>query len=103
MEESEKARAELRLTRVALALGAYKADRGAYPAAISELSPAYLPELPADPFTDAPFIYARTADGYRLHSVGPNMKDDGGNAQKPADDIPATPARQTLTTGPTTR
>lgn len=103
MEESEKARAELQLARVALGLAAFKADRGAYPATLADLSPAYLPDVPTDPFTDAPFVYARTEGGYRLYSVGPNMKDDGGTDQVPADDVLANSARQTLTTAPTTR
>ena len=103
MEEGEKTRAELLLTRVALGLAAYKAERRTYPARLDELAPAYLPDVPTDPFTDAPFVYARTADGYRLYSVGPNMKDDGGADHEPADDVAASSARQTLTTAPTTR
>ena len=86
----ETARAENRLSQVALALAAFKSDHnGAYPATLSELSPDYLREIPADNFTDRPLIYSRTAAGYVLYSVGPNMLDDGGNNHSPADDIVA--------------
>jgi hypothetical protein len=84
MEVGEGARAELRLARVALALAAYRAERGAYPAELGELG-----EVPLDPFTDGAFVYARTGEGYRLYSVGANMKDDGGMGKRPGDDIAA--------------
>jgi hypothetical protein len=103
MEEGERTRAELLLTRVALGLAAFKAERGAYPTALADLSPGFVPDVPTDPFTGAPFVYARTEGGYRLYSVGPNMKDDGGTDREPADDVSASSARPTLTTAPTTR
>jgi hypothetical protein len=78
---------ENRLTQVALALAAFKADRGAYPAVLQELSPAYLSSLPDDFFSGRPLVYSRTSDGYRLYSVGPNMIDDGGKSQRPGDDL----------------
>jgi hypothetical protein len=53
-------------------------DRGAYPATLCELRPAYLAEMPIDPFNDHEFHYRREDDGYLLYSVGPNGKDDGG-------------------------
>jgi hypothetical protein len=84
----ETSRAELRLTRVAVALAAYKSDRGAYPPTLSDLSPAFLSELPPDNFTDRPLIYARTDHGYTLYSAGPNMLDDGGSTAS-GDDIVA--------------
>lgn len=103
MTASEEARAELRLTQVALGLAAYHAETGTYPTALGKLVPHQLPEAPTDPFTDAPFIYAKTADGYQLYSVGPNMVDDHGSNQKPGDDIPGSLDRHSLTTAPTTR
>lgn len=46
------------------ALETYKKDHGAYPAALSELVPAYLPQAAA---TDgAGMQYSRTNDGYEL-------------------------------------
>jgi hypothetical protein len=83
----ELAGAESRLTRIALGLAAFKAERGSYPATLSELSPDVLATMPQDNFSDRPFIYARTSGGYTLYSVGPNMVDDGGASL--SDDIVA--------------
>jgi hypothetical protein len=33
-------------------------------------------EAAIDLFSEKPLIYARTAGGYTLYSVGPNMRDD---------------------------
>jgi hypothetical protein len=61
------------------ALHAYKAEHGAYPAALSDLVPNYLSHLPEDPFSNhQPLIYRRTADKYLLYSIGPDAKDNGG-------------------------
>jgi hypothetical protein len=88
LQREQSARMERRLTQVVLALAAFKAEHGgAYPAALDELAPAYLPVVPRDLFSDKPLIYARRGDGYILYSVGPNMTDDAGNDRKPADDI----------------
>jgi len=82
-------KAEIRLTQVALALAVYKAAHGAYPAALTDLSPDELASVPLDPFVDRPFVYAPTAKGFTLYSVGPNMVDDRGKTVAPADDIAA--------------
>jgi hypothetical protein len=68
------------LARVALALSAYRADRGgAYPDAAAALVPKYLKELPRDELAAGgpPFTYERnTLGGYRLASVGRNGQND---------------------------
>jgi len=74
----DRAVMRLDLTRTALALAAYKAAKGQYPAALAELSPAYMKEVPKDLFTDGPLVYKKTAKGYLLYSLGPNLKDDDG-------------------------
>jgi hypothetical protein len=87
---AEIARMERRLTQVALALAAFKAEHnGAYPATLDELSLAYLPAVPVDSFSENPLVYARTGSGYTLYSVGPDMADQGGKGTKPYDDISA--------------
>jgi hypothetical protein len=80
---------ERRLTQVNLALAAFKADHGAYPAALDELSPQHLPAIPIDLFSEKSLIYSRTQAGYALRSVGPNMQDDQGRTGKMGDDITA--------------
>ncbi len=70
------------LTRVALALAGYRADHGAYPKRLSELSPKYLAAVPKDVFAaDADLHYEAEDGGYVLYSVGLNGKDDGGRSR----------------------
>lgn len=85
----ETARAESRLTRIAVALELNKAEHNAYPSTLADLAPTYVKALPTDNFTDRPFVYAKAGTGYTLYSVGPNLADDGGSATAPADDIDA--------------
>lgn len=69
-------------TRVCIALEAFKADSGVYPPALDTLVPKYLPELPVDPFANAPFGYKTADAGYLLYSVGQDLADDGGSPEK---------------------
>src|SRR5206468_7335626 len=83
------AKMESRLARIALALAAFHAEHADYPQSLGQLVPEYLPAIPDDFFVEKPLVYARTAGGYTLYSVGPNMTDDGGKSAKPLDDIVA--------------
>jgi hypothetical protein len=82
------------LTKLAFALAAYRADHGAYPAKLADLSPKYVAQVPKDRFTDGDLHYSLQGDGYLLYSVGPNGQDDGGKGladrkegSEPWDDI----------------
>ena len=76
--------AENHLLQVALALRAYRVERGAYPTSLNELAPGYLSKMPNDPFdSNGAFRYKRQGEKYLLYSVGPDGIDDGG---KPVDD-----------------
>jgi hypothetical protein len=73
------------LLQTALALHAYKLDHGAYPKALTNLSPAYLPALMRDPFAlRAELQYRPAGTTYVLYSIGPDGKDDGGAATNAA-------------------
>jgi len=75
----EKQQVQNALLTVALALQTYRAEHGAYPPALANLAPGYLHAVPIDPFAvDGQLHYTRTPDGYRLYSVGPDGKDNGG-------------------------
>ncbi len=64
-----------------LALRAYKLEHGSYPASLSALVPEYLKAVPADPFAlSGPLRYKLQGATYLLYSVGPDGKDDGGQA-----------------------
>ena len=71
------AAAILAVGRAALAIAAFKAQTGHYPDDLSQVE-ALGWNLPNDPLTGKPLLYRRTADGFTVWGVGPNMKDDGG-------------------------
>lgn len=69
------------LTKLAFALAAYHADRGAYPAKLADLVPKYAAKIPKEIFNASELHYRQEGGGYLLYSVGPNGKDDGGKGQ----------------------
>ena len=77
-------RAEARLTiaGAAMALQACKDRFGFYPPSLGELKTRIGWPLPDDPFTGRPLVYKRVGAGFRLYSLGPNMKDDGGRSSE---------------------
>jgi len=77
-EVHDRSTMQFELTRLAMALAAYKAQNEAFPAGLFELKGKYLPEIPSDIFSCGPLIYRRTDKGYLLYSVGEDMKDEGG-------------------------
>ncbi|MEX1097538.1 MAG: hypothetical protein WED34_15945 [Planctomycetales bacterium] len=72
------------LVQLAFALAAHRADHGAYPAALDELAPRYIPNVPEDLFSGKPLIYRPMEDGggYLLYSVGVNETDDDGRTDE---------------------
>lgn len=62
------------LTQTAMALKVYKSEHGEYPESLSKLTW----KIPDDVFSGKPFIYMKIGDGFKLYSVGVNLKDDGG-------------------------
>ncbi len=64
---------------VACAVERFYVDHHAYPAALSELIPAYSARLPVDLIDGKPLRYQATPEGrYRLWCVGWNERDEGG-------------------------
>lgn len=75
------------LVRVMIALERFHRTNKTYPAALTELVPAYLPAVPTDPFDGKPIKYYRTlAGGYRAYSVWQNGTDEGGTPNVREDD-----------------
>ena len=71
----------LRGTQVFLAVCAYRQEHGGQlPKKLEELVPAYLPQLPSDPFAkdSQTFRYRIEKERWLIWSLGPNQKDDGG-------------------------
>ena len=70
--------AKIGLCRIALALKAYKYEHGAYPETLDQLERTLDWELPEDPFSGEDFVYQRQAEGFKLYSIGQDLKDSGG-------------------------
>jgi hypothetical protein len=68
---------QLELDKLAFALASYRVDHGVYPAALAELAPKYVAEVPKDLSGDGELRYRREGKGCLLYSVGVNGKDDG--------------------------
>jgi len=83
--------ATLLAEEVIASIEAYRGEHGAYPADLARLVPEYMPEMPIDPWTGKPMLYARVPEGYKLYAAGPNKRDDGGwmngNALKGPDHV----------------
>jgi hypothetical protein len=81
--------ARLRLAQTAIALERFRAaNMGRYPDALTELVPKYIAAVPNDPFDGQPLRYMKAGvGGYLLHSIGPDLKDDGGVRKPGADDV----------------
>jgi hypothetical protein len=60
----------------------YHREHGKWPESLGELSPKYLPTLPADPITGKPLHYNVVNDRPIVYSVGVDGDDDGGRLAK---------------------
>jgi hypothetical protein len=68
------------LLQIAIALRAYRVERGAFPKGLTELVPKYMRAIPEDPFDEhlSPLRYLVKGMRYVLYSVGPDGADDSG-------------------------
>ena len=87
-ESMEKVNARIGAWQIALALTAYRAEKGRYPDDLAALRAAGW-DLPVDPFTQQDFRYRREGDGFVVWSLGPNMIDEGGEYRSPLKDAAA--------------
>ena len=71
--------AMLRLLQAELAIRAFQLDTGREPTSLEQLVPAYLSQVPLDPYdAGGPLRYRPTQRGYDCYSVGPDGRDQGG-------------------------
>ncbi|KKK93223.1 hypothetical protein LCGC14_2695040, partial [marine sediment metagenome] len=84
-DDWHKAAMRFDLTKLAVALAAYKAEKAGYPKTLAELRATYGKEIPGDRFSGKPLVYRRTGTGYVLYSVGSNGEDDGGKEDEDGD------------------
>ena len=71
---------DLRKAKLVTALALFQLDKEAYPKSLTEIVPAYLPQMPVDPFSGEAFRYQSQSGGrdYSLYSVGPDRADQQG-------------------------
>lgn len=70
--------ARFRCIPVAVAAERFRLANSRFPGALDELVPAYLAEVPRDPFGGKPIRITRTDSGMVVYSIGENMVDAGG-------------------------
>ncbi|QOJ14585.1 MAG: hypothetical protein HRU75_08005 [Planctomycetia bacterium] len=61
-----------------LAVRIYETKEKSPPADAAVLAPGTIPALPIDPFSGKPLVYEKAGKGFRIYSIGPDGKDDGG-------------------------
>lgn len=74
--ECGRLEAERNATLIIIGLEHYHYKNEKYPEKLSDLIPKYLPHLPHDPFSGEPFIYQRMGKGWKIYSVGSDLKND---------------------------
>ncbi len=70
--------ARQRLLLADLAIRAHRLEKGAPPRTLADLVPQFLSSIPEDPFARRPLLYRADGSNYRLYSVSPDGRDDGG-------------------------
>jgi len=80
-EAALRGETERQLALAAIALKRSQLARGAFPAALDDLVPEFLPSIPHDFMNGKPLHYRLLSDGgFLLYSVGDDGRDDGGDA-----------------------
>ncbi len=64
------------LCDIALAVTAFKAINGQYPSTLEDLVPAYITQIPLDPFDNTPLKMELLKGGVNLYSGGPEQESD---------------------------
>ena len=77
-EKAAQADAGRGLARLGLAAARYRAEVGACPKTLEELTPKFIPAIPPDPFDGKPLRMVTRDGAVIFYSIGSDMKDDGG-------------------------
>ena len=67
------------IARLIIAAEAFLYDQGEYPDQLEKLVPAYIPQLPVDPFSGALLAYQVTGRYPKIYSWGPDRQDNHGS------------------------
>ena len=82
VEANTRHQAELRSVIAACAVERYRLAHGEWPRDLAALVPAYLMEVPQDPYDGQPLRYRRTGDGVVLYCLGADRIDNGGKLSR---------------------
>jgi type II secretory pathway pseudopilin PulG len=66
------------VAQTGLAMHRYRAMHGTFPDKLQQLSPEVISLLPRDPYDGIPLRLKKTATGWIVYSVGPDLKDESG-------------------------
>jgi hypothetical protein len=78
VRRSDLDEARVEIARAAFALELYARDHDGYPGSLQDLVPAYLGQVPVDPFTGSPIEYRREGNGFVVRSVADDPKFEVG-------------------------
>lgn len=73
----------LRVAGVAMAIEQYRLTNSNLPEQLADLVPAFLPDVPPDPYDGRPMRYRRREKGYTVYSIGKDLTDDSGKERPP--------------------
>jgi hypothetical protein len=82
LEAVQRKQAVVRCAATALAAERFRREKGRWPERLAELTPAYLKEVPADPYDGAPLRTKRTEDGLIVYSIGQDGIDNQGELDR---------------------
>ncbi len=83
VDTEDETRAELGAIASGIACERYRQRFGRWPESLGAIPKDILPEVPADPYTGRPLLYAATGDGVVVYATGPDGIDDGGTHLDP--------------------
>ena len=79
VDRAAESDARRRLASLAVAMTIYRIKTGGLPESLDTLAPEFIETIPTDPFNGEPMRMVRSSNGGAvLYSVGPDLKDDGG-------------------------
>jgi len=76
--------ARMRCAQACMGAERYRLETGDLPSSLDELIPAFIDNIPADPFANKPMRFRVTELGIVIYSIGPNEEDNGGIVTKSA-------------------
>ncbi len=75
--------ARFHIARTAVAIERHRLAYDRLPQTLADLTPAFLEQVPDDPFDGQPLRYRKLDPGYVVYSVGPDSTDDAGQERQP--------------------